>query len=156
MAKRVRLTNQEERFCNYYITCWNASKAVQLAEYDTDYSAQLGNQLLKKKHIAKRIAVLRAEISQELTVQRNDILIGVQSIAFDPNAANRDRLKAYDLLCKILGYYAPEQVESTVKQVVFNEAIFDAGATIEAEVYPSPSEDSTLHIEQQPLDVDGD
>ena len=144
MVKRNRLTNQEEEFVSHYVSCFNASKAVQLASYDTKYPAQLASQLLKKKHIAKRIEALRQELEESLQVQRSDVVRCAQEIAFDPNNANRDRLKALDLLCRIMGFNAPDRIEVTEKQIVFHEAVFNAGETIDAEIYSTLSKDDIV------------
>ena len=140
MSKRVRLTNQEEDFVHHYLQCFNASKAVQLACYDTKYPAQLANQLLKKKHIMKRVESMRQELASILQVEREDVVRCAQEIAFNDKNANRDRLKALDLLCRILGYNAPDKLEVTDKQIVFHEAVFSPGETIDAEVCSSIQE----------------
>ena len=51
----------------------------------------------------------------------------VSELAFDENVNVRDRLKAFDLLCKICGFNAPEKTEIDItKQVIFQESIYDA------------------------------
>ena len=148
MSKRVRLTNQEELFCQYYLTCFNASQAVQLAGYDTNLPAQLGYQLKNKTHISKRIKKLQSLTQDIIIATKQDVIRCVQDIAFDDGNCIRDRLKALDLLCKISGYNAPAELEVSSKQIVFNETVYinkdkkggvieDKESVLDAEIIPT-------------------
>ena len=119
---------------------FNASKAVKLANYETKLPAQMGYSLLQKKRIQKKIEKLRAIQDEVIQVHKEDIVRSVSELAFDEDINTRDRLKAFDLLCKICGFNAPEKTEIDItKQVIFQESIYDADIIdVEAHNAPQP------------------
>ena len=132
-GKWTKLTKKEENFCRFYLMYFNQSKAAKEAGYED--CNQSGWELMQKDKIKTEIERLQKLQNTAIQMEFEDIVREITNIALDPNTANREKLKALDLLCKIKGFFAPEKIEHEVKQVIFKEELFiDNSNAIEAEV----------------------
>lgn len=76
------LTDQQEIFCQFYTTYWNATKAAKDAKYSEKSASVLGYQLLQNPLVQKRIAQLTDHALKEIGVTRERVLTELARIAF--------------------------------------------------------------------------
>lgn len=105
------LTKKQRLFCEEYIKDYNAKAA-----YGRVYGNNSGNihRLFKSPEVVEYIKELQTELTKQAVITGNKVLITLDKMANDPLVANKDRLKALDLIQKQLGLQ---------KQVVQNDTI---------------------------------
>ena len=108
------LSDRQERFCQNLVSGMSATEAYVRAGYKTSKAAEVSaSKLLRIPKISARIAALRAETAQEAALSRAQVLanferIHVKAMADGSYAA---AVAAMDKYAKMLGYYAPDQVQ---------------------------------------------
>jgi phage terminase small subunit len=109
-------------FCEKYLQNFNATKAYQEVYKDASYETANANasSLLRenpeiKEYLKNRLA--------ELVITSNEIVLGITSIARNPEEKTADRLKAYDMLAKINALYLDRMDVTTAGQKVSWEQI---------------------------------
>jgi phage terminase small subunit len=114
------LSQRHEKFCQLYVASGNATRAYEDAGYSTKGNASevQGSKLLRNPKVAQRIneiqagAVSKIEFSRDKTIET---LIKIVESKKTKEVPTRDKLKAIDTLCKILGYYKPVEVNVNVE-----------------------------------------
>ncbi len=106
------MTRKQAIFCREYLLDFNATQAAIRAGYSTRTAYSIGNENLRKPGIRKRIRELVAARNTRTLVAADRVLGKLAEIAFGQfTVANRDRLRALDMLAKHVGIYDRQQYE---------------------------------------------
>ena len=126
------LTRKQAMFCREYLLDFNATQAAIRAGYSTETAYSIGNENLRKPKIRKCIRELVAARNTRTLVAADRVLGKLAEIAFGQfTVANRDRLRALDMLAKHVGIYDrqsyeyPEFLSESVKLNRFWDSIPD-------------------------------
>lgn len=135
-----RLTIRQERFAEEYVLTGNASEAYRTAypaskKWKDESVNTAASLLLKNAKVSQRVEELKAEAAERATMKRDDLVdMLVRVITGEQIEDYREmrgdtiitrtinRTWAIDRLCKLLGYDAPERVETTVRNEAMTEA----------------------------------
>jgi len=99
-------------FCREYLLDFNATQAAIRSGYSTRTAYSMGNENLRKPGIRKCIRELVAARNTRTLVAADRVLGKLAEIAFGQfTVANRDRLRALDMLAKHVGIYDRQQYE---------------------------------------------
>ena len=122
----IKFTAKQERFCQYYINCMNATEAAIKAGYSKKTANRIAAENLSKLDIINRLKELQKPLSDELNITRERIarnilkiaepvekVIDVENGVFPTKDA--DVLKANELLAKMFGFNEPEKLDLTSK-----------------------------------------
>lgn len=80
-ARKRKLTDKQERFCQEYIVDNDATKAAIRAGYSPKTAGQLGYQLLQKPSIKARINELRTEQTARVQIDADFVLGSLKAVA---------------------------------------------------------------------------
>jgi len=102
---------RHEAFCQAFVTSGNASAAYRESGGNGRNADVMANQLMRTNGIADRITELKAEAAAKAEFTRASMLAFLASVIRDESGQMRDRLRAVELLAKMLGCNAPEKHE---------------------------------------------
>lgn len=118
MADELR--PKQRAFVNEYLKDLNATQAAIRAGYKEKTAGAIGAENLQKPKIQKAINEARADREKNSKITVEWVLARIASIAEDPEAQQRDQLKALELLGKYLGMWEKRQEEeSSCVRVIF-------------------------------------
>ena len=100
-----KLTDKQVRVCQEYVIDLNATQSAIRAGYSEKTAGQIGDQNLKKLEIQEYIQELQEETSEKLNIKKEDVLILTWDIAKNSLSRDTDRLKAAEIVNKMLGFY---------------------------------------------------
>lgn len=122
MADELR--PKQRAFVNEYLKDLNATQAAIRAGYKEKTAGAIGAENLQKPKIQKAINEARADREKNSKITVEWVLARIASIAEDPEAQQRDQLKALELIGKHLGMWEKRQDEEALGiRVIFqNEA----------------------------------
>ena len=125
-----RLKPRQERFCQLFVECANASTAARDAGYSVEFAQNAGYRLLRHPLIAARIAAIQAEIGR--TACRNaEVLLGKLETVYRRSVADRHfstAARAVELQARISGMVRhPERAGDRVDWDQFDPAHSDDG-----------------------------
>lgn len=109
------LTDKQRRFCEEYVIDWNATRAATAAGYSEKTAAVIGGENLRKPYIQEYIEEIQKDLAKLAGVSALGNLIELRKIAFEIDANGKpknkamDRLRAIEIINKMLGYNAPEK-----------------------------------------------
>lgn len=113
------LTDKQRRFCEEYVIDWNATRAATAAGYSEKTAAVIGGENLRKPYIQEYIEGIQKDLAKLAGVSALGNLIELRKIAFEIDANGKprrvpknkamDRLRAIEIINKMLGYNAPEK-----------------------------------------------
>lgn len=100
------LTDMQEKFCQEYVECRNATVSAINAGYSEKSASVRGSKLLTQDKIKKRIATIRQEQGIELNAGKDQLLESLYNI-IDPANGHEPQhvLKAIETIAKIQGLY---------------------------------------------------
>lgn len=129
------------KFIYRYLETLNATQAY-MEVYECSYSSAKANayRLLAKDSTTKAINEIVSSQSSNVDVQEFELIAQLKNIMLSPNTANRDKLKAIELLGKYLNMWSND-VEVNVQPVI-NVSIVD--------------DDNKDIVIDEPIDVDYD
>ena len=110
-----QLTNKQQVFVSEYLVDLCATKAAIRAGYSKKSAKEIGHENLTKPHIEAAITKAMESRSRATAVRADRVLKEISEIAFaqpDGNIRPMDKLKGLDMLCRHLGMYNENQVES--------------------------------------------
>lgn len=112
------------KFIYRYLETLNATQAY-MEVYECSYSSAKANayRLLAKDSTTKAINEIVSSQSSNVDVQEFELIAQLKNIMLSPNTANRDKLKAIELLGKYLNMWSND-VEVNVQPVI-NVSIVD-------------------------------
>lgn len=121
------LTPKQERFCQLYTTCWEATRAAREAGYSEKTAQQQGYQLLHLPSVKERIAQLTEHALKEIGATRERVLLELSRLAY------LDTAEAFDEIGQFLPIKEmPEHVRRAVSKVKVFE-VFGASSGAEGE-----------------------
>lgn len=102
-----KLSAKQEQFCREYLVDLNATQAAIRAGYSAKTAAVIGNENLIKPYIAERIAVLKQERADKVSVTATDVLKGVIEVTLQAREEGdlKTALKGYELQGKHIGMW---------------------------------------------------
>ena len=110
-----KLTPKQKIFCEEYIIDWNASRAARDAGYSEKTAKDIGCENLAKPNIQAYIAEIQEDLQKQAGISRLSNLNILKEIAEETNTEEvqvKDKIKAVEVINKMLGFNAPEQSES--------------------------------------------
>jgi phage terminase small subunit len=124
--KRERkLTPKQERFCQYYSTHFNATRAAREAGFGNkpESHSRYGHELLKNSQVSSRIAELSERTLKDLGFSRERVIQGYTRLAF------YDMSDAYDEIGQLRPVKEmPDDIrDAVVKVKVFEHAVPSGG-----------------------------
>ena len=110
-----KLSAKQEQFCREYLVDLNATQAAIRAGYSAKTAAVIGNENLIKPYIAERIAALKQERADKVSVAAADVLKGVIEVTVLAREEGdlKTALKGYELQGKHIGMWT-EKVQQEV------------------------------------------
>lgn len=108
-----KLTDKQRRFCEEYVIDWNATRAAIAAGYSENTAQQMGAENLTKPVISEYIEEIQKDLAKLAGVSALRNIKALSEIAFDERSRDTDRIKALEVINKMLGYNAPEKLETT-------------------------------------------
>lgn len=110
-----KLTYKQRRFCEEYVIDWNATRAATAAGYSKNTAYSIGQENLKKPEIANYIEEIQKDIAKLAGVSALKNIKALSEIAFSKDKKIRptDRIKALEVINKMMGFNAPEKHETT-------------------------------------------
>lgn len=116
MAKE--LTIKQEKFCQKYLECGNASEAYRFA-YDAEKMSsntvkECASRLLNNRNVSATVDALRSKSEKKFEISKDRLLREAVSIALSPisdKISARDKISAIATVNKMQGYDAPSQSE---------------------------------------------
>ena len=102
---------RHEAFCQAFVTSGNASAAYRESGGNGRNADVMANQLMRTNGIAERIAELKGEAVAKAELTRANMLAFLASVIRDESGEMRNRLRAVELLAKMLGWNEPEKHE---------------------------------------------
>ena len=114
--KLKELTEKQKAFCRAYIYDWNGTRAYKVAYPDvkTDNAAGVAAfDLLRNPKIQDYIEQIQKQTEKEAGVSRLMAAVQLKSVIFGKDESTRDKLKAIEDMCKLLGYNDPDKVDLT-------------------------------------------
>ena len=101
------MTDKQQKFCEEYLLCLNATEAAIHAGYSENTAAQTASRLLKTEEIKTYIDKKRKEVQESMEISQADIIKQLSDIGFADIDLQKiratDKLKALELIAKILG-----------------------------------------------------
>lgn len=128
MLEDKNLTDKQRRFCEEYLIDLNATQAAIRSGYSEKTAHSIGAENLMKPEIQTHIQKLQESRSEELNITFNDIATGVYNIATGKKERANDKLKAYDQLAKMFGYYEKDNRQKKTDFNLPTEIVFTKGA----------------------------
>lgn len=107
------LTDKQHRFCEEFIKPgMDQAKALRAAGYTEKYVNTGGNGILKNPAIKAKIEELRKPLEKKYGVSRSKQIERLESIIAEAEK-DSDRLKAIEIMNKMMGLNEPDKVEVT-------------------------------------------
>lgn len=104
----TKLTPKQQRFIDEYLLDLNATQAAIRAGYSHKTANRIATENLSKPVIKAEIDRRRSEMQQKLHITQEDIVKQLHSIGFanlsPAELEFKDKLKALDMLIRLLGY----------------------------------------------------
>ncbi|MHC4756069.1 MAG: terminase small subunit [Planctomycetota bacterium] len=106
MTEEIELTPKQRRFCEEYAVDLNGTQAAIRAGYSGHTAGIIASQNLTKLNVRNQIEKSIAEKSIRAEITADRVLQSIADIAFaEKDVANRDRLKALEMLSKHFGLF---------------------------------------------------
>lgn len=119
----MTLTDKQRRFCEEYVIDWNATRAAIAAGYSANTARQVGSENLSKPDIAEYIDKIKNQLEEQAGLSALKVVLELKKIAFPsleieegeiPVIAKvADRIKAIEVINKMLGFNSPEKIDHT-------------------------------------------
>jgi phage terminase small subunit len=107
------LTDRQIRFCQEFIKPgMDQAKALRAAGYAEQYINVGGRQILKNPAIAAKIEELRKPLEKQYNVSRSKQIERLEGIIED-SERDADKLKAIEIMNKMMGLNEPEKLQVT-------------------------------------------
>lgn len=110
------LTDKQKRFCEEYVVDWNATRAAIAAGYSEKTAYSIGQENLKKPEIEEYIGKIKNDLEKQAGISALMIIKELKKIAFlDDEVYEKasDRIKAIEVINKMLGFNSPEKIDHT-------------------------------------------
>ena len=111
-----KLTDKQKRFCDEYLIDLNATQAAIRVGYSEKTASEQSSRLLTNVNIQDYIKSKQKKTSEKLEISKEQILQMVFDIAKSKGERTNDRLKAFEIVNKMLGLNEAEKHE--VKEIL--------------------------------------
>lgn len=110
------MTDKQRRFAEEYLVDLNATQAAIRAGYSDKTANRIASENLSKPDIQQYISARQAEARARVEVTQEEILlqlkkIGLSDVCLD-DIKVADKLKAMDMMIRMLGYDKPQSVDN--------------------------------------------
>lgn len=114
---------RQQKFCDYYLQTGNATEAAKKAGYSERTARAIGAENLTKPDIQKYLAEHTQRASNARIADANEVLEFWSTTMRDKSVAQKDRLKASELLGRVLIVEGQkdEENEGTTIEFVFRD-----------------------------------
>ena len=112
----MALTDKQKRFCEEYVIDWNATRSAIAAGYSEKTAYSIGQENLKKPEISGHIEKIKNNLQELSGISSLRIILELKRIALmedDTYEKASDRLKAIEVINKMLGYNSPDKIDHT-------------------------------------------
>lgn len=112
----MALTDKQKRFCEEYVVDWNATRAATAAGYSEKTAYSIGQENLRKPEIEEYIGKIKNDLEKQAGISALMIIKELKTIAFlDDEVYEKatDRIKAIEVINKMLGFNSPEKIDHT-------------------------------------------
>ena len=114
MSTNIRkLSDRQERFIVEYLGCANAAEAARRAGYSENTAKQMGYENLTKPYLKQAIEAKRNEIMSDSEDKVAWLMERLTAEATAADNGEATRVRALEVIGKVIGAYAPEKVEQT-------------------------------------------
>jgi len=113
-----KLTDKQKKFCDEYLVDSNGTQAAIRAGYSEKTANEQSSRLLINVNIKEYIESKQKKTSEKLEITKEQIVQMVFDIAKGKGERTNDRLKAFEIVNKMLGLNETEKHE--VKQTMIN------------------------------------
>ena len=121
-----KLKPKQARFVRAYIdNGGNATQAAITAGYNQKTARQIGSENLTKPYIQEAIRELTEAREKSAGITAEWVRQQIAQIAQNESAKDQDRLKALDMLAKMLGLYEKKEEEQQGIRVVIQDEAAD-------------------------------
>ena len=110
------LTDKQKRFCEEYVVDWNATRSAIAAGYSEKTAYSIGQENLKKPEIEEYIGKIKNDLEKQAGVSALMIILELKKMAFLSDEVYEkasDRIKAIEVINKMLGFNSPEKIDHT-------------------------------------------
>lgn len=115
------LNAREARFAQEYATGASGAEAARRAGYSETRAKQTAAELVKRPEVAKRIGEIQREKATELGVTHAELVteaLRYHELALAGDAPMSVGVRGLDLAARLLGAFAPRQVEVESRKLV--------------------------------------
>lgn len=109
------LTDKQKAFCKEYVMDWNGTQAAIRAGYSAETAASQASRLLTNVKIKEYIEHIQQDIQQLIGISKASNALALLEIALDKKARHSDKIKAREVVNKMLGFNEPEKREDTLE-----------------------------------------
>jgi len=116
------LTDKQKQFCKEYVTDWNATRAAKAAGYSEKTAKDIGCENLAKPNIQAYIEHIQKDLLKLCGVSvLGNVTKLKEIIESDLTDKQSDKIKALEVINKMLGLNAPDKQELKHEGNISNE-----------------------------------
>jgi len=115
------MTPKQKQFAIEYLADSNATQAAIRAGYAERSAHTAGNRLLRNDEVSEFIERCQGEAQASATLNLEETLSLLSSIALDPIENTRNRIAAINVLAKLNGWESPQRHEVDVTEIVIKK-----------------------------------
>ncbi len=116
------MKDKQKRFCEEYVKCLNVVQAAKI----TGYSRSAGYKLMKLNEVQEEIENLKEKTRSENKTIEDEIIEMLKLVMNDERQAANHRIKAAEVLCRIMDIYGKEiNVENKQIEITGEEDLQD-------------------------------
>ena len=109
----AKLTDKQKKFCDEYLTDFNATQAAIRAGYSEKTANRIASENLSKPDIQNYIAELKKDSQKRSEIKRGEVIQELKKIGFADieieTLKPSDKIKALEIIARMLGYDKPEE-----------------------------------------------
>ena len=109
------LTDRQIKFAEEYVIDLSVRDAALRSGYTPTHARCTGVQLLKNPNVNALIQSKIDKHAKDVGFRRVDAVIMLLDICKDASTRKSDAIKAIDLLCRMHGWHAPDQLQVTAR-----------------------------------------
>ncbi len=113
-----KLTDKQKKFCEEYVIDWNATRSAKAAGYSENSAREIGSENLTKPAIAEYIEHIQKDLKKLAGISVLSNIAELKNILEKEGSEYKeragDRIKALEVINKMLGLNAPDKVEEKI------------------------------------------
>ena len=115
---KTELTAKQRIFCEEYVIDWNATRSAIAAGYSEKTAQVIGSENLKKPIISDYIELIQQDLAKLAGISALSNINILKKIAEDKKEQTGAKIKAIEVINKMLDLNAPDKQDVNVKQEV--------------------------------------